>query len=64
MYGNSVILRLNRCAAVRAGVAAAYGIDASHPDPMEERFEKLCRELENVKKELAELKKEKKNDAK
>ena len=42
----------------------AYGIDASHPDPMEERFEKLCRELENVKKELAELKKEKKNDAK
>lgn len=41
----------------------AYGIDASHPDPMEERFEKLCRELENVKKELAELKKEKKNDA-
>ena len=41
----------------------AYGIDASHPDPMEERFEKLCRELENVKKELAELKKEKKDDA-
>ena len=30
---------------------------------MEERFEKLCRELENVKKELAELKKEKKDDA-
>ena len=41
----------------------AYGIDASHPDPMEERFEKLCRELENVKKELAELKKEKEDDA-
>lgn len=29
MYGNSVILRLNRSTAVRAGVAAAYGINAS-----------------------------------
>lgn len=29
MYGNGVILRLNRCAAVRAGIAAAYGINAS-----------------------------------
>ena len=29
MYGNSVILWLNRCAAVRADVAAAYGINTS-----------------------------------
>lgn len=29
MHRNSVILRLNRCAAVRAGIAAAYGINAS-----------------------------------
>ena len=29
MYGNSIILRLNRSAAVGAGVAAAYGINAS-----------------------------------
>lgn len=58
MYGNSVILRLNRCAAVRAGVAAAYGIDASavfagglfHYDRLRLRCSLLRRSIVSVKR--------------
>ena len=58
MYGNSVILRLNRCAAVRAGVAAAYGIDASavfagglfHYDGLRLRCSLLRRSIVAVKR--------------
>lgn len=58
MYGNSVILRLNRCAAVRAGVAAAYGIDASavfagglfHYDRLRLRCSLLRRSIVAVKR--------------
>ena len=58
MYGNSVILRLNRCAAVRAGIAAAYGIDASavfagglfHYDRLRLRCSLLRRSIVAVKR--------------
>ena len=58
MYGNSVILRLNRCAAVRAGVAATYGIDASavfagglfHYDGLRLRCSLLRRSIVAVKR--------------
>lgn len=58
MYGNSVILRLNRCAAVRAGVAAAYGINTSavfagglfHYDRLRLRCSLLRRSIVAVKR--------------
>ena len=58
MNRNSVILRLNRCAAVRAGIAAAYGINASavfagcllHYDRLRLRCSLLRRSMVSVKR--------------
>lgn len=42
----------------------AYGIDAGLQDPMEEKFEKLCNEMADLRQELDKLKKDKKDGTK